>query len=146
MTFAVFARRRREAKFQYLAPQNATETSRRAFKTAKITSKTAKIIPKTGKHFQNRKNHFQNSKIALKTVEIAPVTAKSSRKSLPKTAQFSDRIVTGTVRTPVDEIRKLKPQTNRIPQMISVQESRSNCNSEPQPIEYRKWQAFRIEF
>ena len=144
MTFAVFARRRREAKFQYLAPQNATETSRRAFKTAKIASKIAKIIPKTGKHFQNHKNHFQNRKIAFKTVEIAPVTAKSSRKSLPKTAKFSDHIVAGIVRTPVDEIRKLKPQTNRIPQTISVQDRIVTQNRKP--IEYRKWQAFRIEF
>ena len=112
MTFAVFARRRREAKFQYLGPQNATETSRRAFKTAKIASKIAKNHSQNRKTLSKPQNHSQNHKIAFKTVEIAPVTAKSSRKSLPKTAKFSDHIVAGTVRTPVDEIRKLKPQTN----------------------------------
>ena len=101
-------------------------------------------------HSQNRKtlskpqNHSQKHKIAFKTVEIAPVTAKSSRKSLPKTAKFSDHIVAGIVRTPVDEIRKLKPQTNRIPQTISVQDRIVTQNRKP--IEYRKWQAFRIEF
>ena len=105
--------------------------------------------PKSQKAFPKPENTFKTAKsfpkpLAFKTVEIAPVTAKSSRKSLPKTAKISDHIVAGIVRTPVDEIRKLKPQTNRIPQTISVQDRIVTQNRKP--IEYRKCQAFRIEF